>query len=96
MPDLRAEVLSWSGREERLFINLRFHATVGGRPLSWDAVDLLVLRLDGSLVRRESYFDSAPVAAALATRPRVWWPWFRSGLWPLEGRRRWLDRFGQS
>lgn len=92
MPDLRAEVLAWSGRAERLFINLRFRATVGGRPLSWDAVDLLVLRPDGSLVRRESFFDSAPVAAALARRPRAWWPWWRSGLWPLEGRRRILDR----
>jgi len=91
MPDLRAEVLSWSGLEEQLFIHLRFHATVGGRPLSWDAVDLLQLRTDGSLVRRDSFFDSVPVARALATRPRAWWPWWRSGLWPLEGRRRILD-----
>ena len=88
MPDLHAEVLSWSGVDEQVFIHLRFHATVGGRPLSWDAVDLLRLREDGGLIRRDSFFDSAPVARALATRPGAWWPWWRSGLWPLEGRRR--------
>ena len=92
MPDLRADVLGWSGHEDRLFIHLRFQATVGGRHLTWDAVDLLQLRPDGSLVRRESFFDSAPVAGALATRPRAWWAWWWSGLWPCAGRRRLLDR----
>jgi len=93
MPDLHAEVLAWSGAEERLFIHLRFQATVGGRPTTWDAVDVLVLRPDGVLARRDSYFDPVPVMRTLAVRPRAWWPWWRSGLWPLEGRRRLVDRF---
>lgn len=93
LSDLRAEVLAWSGADETLFIHLRFHATAGGRPLSWDAVDLLGLRPDGTLIRRDSFFDSVPVARSLAARPRSWWPWWRSGLWPLERRRRLLDLF---
>lgn len=92
MPDLRADVLGWSGSDDRLFIQLRFQATVGGRDLTWDAVDLLHLRPDGSLIRRESFFDSAPVTRALATRPRTWWAWWWSGLWPWAGRRRLTDR----
>jgi hypothetical protein len=61
----------------------------------WDVVDLLVLRPDGSLVCRESFFDPAPVARSLVLAPRSWWPWLRSGLRPFEGRRRLLDRLGR-
>lgn len=92
MPDLRADVLSWSGTGEHLFIHIRFTATLGGKPITWEAVDALRLSDAGVLLRRESFFDSFPVAATLASRPRSWWAWWRSGIGPLTRRRRFLRR----
>jgi hypothetical protein len=88
VPDLRADVLAWSGHEDTLFIHIRFTGTLGGRPLTWEAVDLLHLDSDGQAVFRESFFDSFPVALALVRRPRAWLRWWRSGVGPLFGRRR--------
>jgi hypothetical protein len=91
VPDLRADVLSWSGRDEHLFIHIRFTGTLGGRPLTWTAVDLLRLSPEGKLLHRESFFDSVPVAATLLRRPGSWWRWWRSGVGPLAVRRRLLS-----
>lgn len=87
-PDLRAEVLSWAGHEDVVFIDLRITATVGGAPLSFRAFDRLVIDTSGTVLRRESFFDPAPVAVSLLRRPRTWWPWWRSGVGPFLGRRR--------
>lgn len=92
MPDLRADVLNWSGTGEHLFIHIRFTATLGGKPVTWDAVDALRLADTGMLIHRESFFDSLPVAATLIGRPRSWWAWWRSGIGPLTSRRRFLRR----
>ncbi|WP_031470517.1 nuclear transport factor 2 family protein [Sciscionella sediminilitoris] len=91
LPDLHGEVLDWAGAEERLFIQLRLTATLGGKPLSFVAVDRLRLDPNGVAVARESFFDPAPVAAMLARRPSTWLPWWRSGLGPLLGRRKFLS-----
>lgn len=88
VPDLRVDVLSWSGVEEVLFLHIRFSGTLGGRPLVWDAVDLIRVEADGTASYRESFFDSAPVMAAVLRRPRAWLPWWRSGVGPLVLRRR--------
>lgn len=88
LPDLRADVLDWSGHDELLFIHLRFTATLAGRPLTWTAVDLLRLSTEGKLLHRESFFDSVPVTATLLRRPRSWRRWWRSGVGPLAARRR--------
>ena len=90
LPDLRADVIRWAGVEESLFIHLRFSATLAGRPLSWEAVDLLRLTPEATAVFRGSFFDSLPVAGALIRRPRVWLRWWRSGVGPLFWRRRLL------
>lgn len=90
MPDLRVDVLSWSGVDEILFLHIRFSGTLGGRPLAWDAVDLIRVDPDGTASYRESFFDSVPVAAAVLRRPRAWLPWWRSGVGPLFVRRRFL------
>jgi hypothetical protein len=90
IPDLRADVLGWAGAGETLFINLRFTGTLGGRPLSWEAVDLLRVTPEGTAVFRESFFDSAPVAMELIRRPSAWLRWWRSGVGPLFARRRLL------
>jgi len=90
MPDLRADVLNWAGSGELLYIHIRFFATLGGKPVTWDAVDLLRLAESGVLLHRESFFDSVPVAMTLAGRPRGWWAWWRSGVGPFTARRRFV------
>jgi len=90
LPDLRADVLRWSGVEDSIFIHIRFTATLAGKPLSWEAVDLLRVTPDGTAVFRESFFDSVPVATTLVRRPRAWLRWWRSGVGPLFWRRRLL------
>lgn len=90
LPDLRADVLSWAGVEETVFLHLRFSATMTGKPMTWEAVDLVRLTPDGVATFRESFFDSVPTAATLIRRPRSWLPWWRSGVGPLFWRRRLL------
>jgi ketosteroid isomerase-like protein len=69
VPDLRAEVRRWGATEDGVLIEFTFNCTLGGRPLSWDACDRIVLR-DGRLLERHSYFDPLPVLRAAVTRPR--------------------------
>ncbi|HUQ00521.1 MAG TPA: nuclear transport factor 2 family protein [Aeromicrobium sp.] len=90
MPDLRADVLSWAGVGETLFIHLRLSGTLGGLPLTWEAVDLLRLTPDGTAHFRESFFDPGPVAAQVIRRPTAWLRWWRSGVGPFFARRRML------
>jgi len=91
MPDLRADVLGWAGSGDQLFIRIRFSATLGGKPITWDAVDLLRVTPAGKAVLRESFFDSTPIAATLLARPGSWLTWWRSGIGPLSRRRRYLS-----
>jgi hypothetical protein len=88
LPDLRADVLSWAGAGETLFIHIGFSASLGGKPLTWEAVDLLRITPEGKAVFRESFFDSIPVATILIRRPRAWLRWWRSGVGPVFWRRR--------
>jgi len=92
LPDITGTVRSWAGNEETLFIAVRFDATLGGRPFGWDAVDELSLTPEGTVRRRESFFDSVQPAAQLATRPSAWSRWWRSGIGPLTWRRRVLRK----
>lgn len=92
LPDLRGEVLHWAGVGDRVFIDVRFSATLGGQPLEWRAVDLLHVDRDGLLLRRESFFDAGPLAAKVLARPRAWRAWWRSGIAPLAARRRLIRR----
>jgi hypothetical protein len=70
-PDVHGEVERWAVRGEVLYIELTLHATLAGRPLSWRVCDRVTLR-DGLAIERESYFDPAPLLAAIARRPRAW------------------------
>ena len=72
IPDLTAEVSRWGATEDGVLIEFTFHGTAGGGPISWSAVDRFVLGEDGLATERISYFDSAPIALALARRPRAW------------------------
>ena len=60
LPDLRGEVLGWSGEDDLVYIELRLRATIARRPFEWTLVDRI--RLEDGLVReRISYFDPTPL-----------------------------------
>lgn len=92
LPDIRGDVVSWAGHEDIMFIELRLSATLGGKPLAFRAVDKLWLTPTGTILRRDSFFDSGPLIQAVLSRPSAWMPWWRSGLGPFLARRRFLHR----
>ena len=69
--DLHATVDGWAARDDTVTIEITLEGTLGGRPVSWRAVDVVTLR-DGLAAERRSYFDPTPLLAAVATRPRAW------------------------
>jgi ketosteroid isomerase-like protein len=71
IPDLRARVHRWAARDDVVFIEFTLEGTVGGRAVSWPAVDRFRLR-DGLAVERVSYFDPLPIGLELLKRPRAW------------------------
>lgn len=71
VPDLHAVVHRFGTSGDALFIEITLSGTFGGRELSWSAVDRFLL-VDGRIAERVSYFDSAPIALAMAARPRGW------------------------
>lgn len=71
-PTPTATVHRWGATEDGVLIEFTVDGTAGGRPISWDAVDRFVLDGDGLATERISYFDSVPVALAVAARPKAW------------------------
>jgi ketosteroid isomerase-like protein len=77
-PDLQVEVVDWAvSRDNVLYIEVDCTATVGGRSLTWPAVERCEFDDDGSVRRRILYGDSLPLLGALL-RPRgllavAWW-----------------------
>lgn len=71
-PDLRGDVLTWSGCDDVVFIDLRLSATIGGKPLVFRSVDKLLITADGRVLRREAFFDPGPIALTLLRRPGAW------------------------
>jgi ketosteroid isomerase-like protein len=71
IPDLHATVHRWAANGDVVMIEFTLAGTLGGRPVSWDCVDRVVLR-DGLASERRAYFDPTPLLGAVATRPRVW------------------------
>lgn len=72
IPDLTGVVHRWGETEDGLLIEFTLSGTVGGAPISWDAVDRIVLREDGLATVRINYFDSARLIRKLLLRPRAW------------------------
>lgn len=72
MPDFTADVVRWGATDDGVLIEIRLHGTLGGRPVSWEAVDRLVV-CDGLIAERHSYFDPLPVALRLMRAPRLLW-----------------------
>lgn len=79
-PDLSAEVHRWGATEDGLLIEFTLSGTAAGHPVSWPAVDRIVLRDDGLAGERISYFDSAPLILRVARSPRSWPGFLRSRL----------------
>jgi hypothetical protein len=72
IPDLTAEVHRHGATADGVLIEFTLGGSAGGGPISWHAVDRFVLGEDGLATERISYFDSAPIALAIARRPRAW------------------------
>mgnify|MGYP002652402530 CR=1 FL=1 len=81
-PDLVGTVERVAQDGDTIAIELTLTGTIGGRPISWTLVDLIGVR-DGLGTYRRAFFDPTPLAIALCTRPRAWYRWWRSGIWPL-------------
>ncbi|ARB44292.1 nuclear transport factor 2 family protein [Alloalcanivorax xenomutans] len=78
LPDLRAEVRDWGMHDASLLIRIQVSATVGGKPLTWPAVDHFQLREDKAC-RRDTYFDPTPLMLHILATPKTWPGWWRSG-----------------
>jgi steroid delta-isomerase-like uncharacterized protein len=71
IPDLHATVHRWAARGQVVFIEFTLTGTLGGRELSWPAVDRFLIR-DGLAAERVSYFDPLPLGVHALRRPRAW------------------------
>ncbi len=80
VPDLTAQVHRWGPTEDGVLVEFTLSGHAGGAPVSWDAVDRIVLREDGLATVRVSYFDTAPLVLTVARRPRAWPAFARSRL----------------
>jgi ketosteroid isomerase-like protein len=70
-PGLTLTVNSWAARGDVVFIDFTLRGDVGGRPITWPAVDRFVLR-GGLAAERVSYFDGAKLVGEILKRPRAW------------------------
>jgi ketosteroid isomerase-like protein len=69
-PDLRVAVVDWAvSGKNILYLEIECTTTVGGRSLTWPAVDRCEFAEDGTVLRRVMYGDSMPLWSALL-RPR--------------------------
>ena len=80
IPDLTGEVHRWGAIPDGVLIEFTLSGSAAGGPISWDAVDRILLGEDALATERISYFDSTPIALAIARRPRAWLPFARSRL----------------
>ena len=78
IPDLTAEVHGWGATDTGVLIDFTLSGSAGGAPISWRAVDRIEIGEDGLATERVSYFDSLPLIAAVARRPRAWPAFVRS------------------
>jgi hypothetical protein len=80
IPDLTGEVHRWGSTRDGALIEFTLSGHAGGGPISWDAVDRIVLGADGLATARISYFDPTPILLTALRRPRSWPGFARSRL----------------
>jgi steroid delta-isomerase-like uncharacterized protein len=81
IPDLHATVHRWAAHGQVVFVEFTLIGTLGGREVSWPAVDRFLLR-DGVAAERVSYFDPLPLGIHALKRPRAWVRLLRSRFRP--------------
>ena len=80
IPDLRAEVTGWGGKDESLFIQFTLSGTIGrNTKLSWPVVDSFEIVGDKAR-KRVAYFNALPLLLTILRTPSAWWSWYRSGV----------------
>jgi ketosteroid isomerase-like protein len=79
-PDLSADVHRWGATDDGVLIEFTLSGSAAGVPVSWPAVDHVVLREDGLATERVSYFDSTPLVLDILRHPRAWPAFLRSRL----------------
>lgn len=79
-PDLTAEVYRWGATDDGVLIEFALSGSAAGVPVSWSAVDHIVLREDGLASERVSYFDATPLILNVLRHPRAWPAFLRSRL----------------
>jgi hypothetical protein len=82
---LTGEVRRWGETEDGVLIELILRGRLGGRPITLEAIDRLVIGEDGLATERISYFDPTPLLMAAARRPRAWPRFVRSRVRRLRG-----------
>ena len=70
--DLTGEVRRWGATGDGVLIELTLSGRIGGRPVSLDATDRIVIGEDGRATERISYFDPGPLVLTALRRPRAW------------------------
>ena len=68
--DLTGEVRRWGQTDDGVLIELTLSGRLGGRPITLEAIDRLVIGEDGLATERISYFDPTPLVLTAARRPR--------------------------
>jgi ketosteroid isomerase-like protein len=71
IPDLHAVVQRWAPTEDGVLIEFTLTGTLGGRAVSWHAVDRISIR-DGRAYERRAYFDPLVLLGAVVRTPRAW------------------------
>ncbi|MGB6208433.1 nuclear transport factor 2 family protein [Mycobacterium sp.] len=80
VPDLHIDVVDWAvSADDMVYIEFRINGTLGGKPISWPAVDRCELDEAGRVRRRTLYCDSLPMVRAVL-RPRGLAALLRAGI----------------
>ena len=68
---IRGEVDGWAYLGDKLFIEMRFIATIMGKRVEWHDIDKFTFE-DGVAVERHAYFDPMPIIKAYMRKPLGW------------------------
>jgi ketosteroid isomerase-like protein len=80
VPDLHIDVVNWAvSADAMVYVEFRINGTLGGKPISWPAIDRYELDEAGRVRRRTLYCDSLPMARSVL-RPRGLMALLRAGI----------------
>lgn len=79
VPDLSGQVTRSEIGKAQAFLEVTLTGTLGGKPFELVMCDYFALS-DGKVIARVTYGDPIPLWKVVASRPRAWLRWWRSGL----------------